>query len=116
MVNMEDCIFCRIVAKRLPAKFEFENDQLVAIQDINAQAPTHLLVIPKKHISRLDEVQESDHGLLGDLVLCAKNLACQRQLQEGFRLVLNNGPQAGQSVFHIHVHVLGGRAMRWPPG
>ena len=113
---MNNCLFCRIVAKELPAKFEYEDSSLIAIQDINPQAPTHLLIIPKRHIAKVDEVQDGDRALLGDMILKAKNLACDNKLDEGFRLVLNNGLKAGQSVFHIHMHLIGGRAMRWPPG
>ena len=113
---MKECLFCRIVTKELPAKFEYEGGSMVAIQDINPQAPTHLLIIPKKHISKVDEVEGSDRALLGDMILQAKNLAREKKLEEGYRLVLNNGLKAGQSVFHIHLHLLGGRAMHWPPG
>ena len=113
---MNSCLFCRIVAKELPAKFEYEDSSLIAIQDINPQAPTHLLVIPKRHISKMDELQDGDRTLLGDMILKAKKLAHENKLDEGFRLVLNNGSKAGQSVFHIHMHLIGGRTMHWPPG
>ena len=113
---MNDCLFCRIIAKTVPAKFEYEDQSIVAIQDINPQAPTHLLVIPKRHISKVDEAMENDCALLGQMIFRAKDLARARKLDEGFRLVLNNGSKAGQSVFHIHLHLLGGRVMTWPPG
>lgn len=113
---MNNCLFCRIIAKEFPAKFEYEDNSLVAIQDINPQAPTHFLIIPKRHISKMDEVQKSDCALLGDMMLKAKDLASKNKLDEGFRLVLNNGSKAGQSVFHIHLHLIGGRTMHWPPG
>jgi len=113
---MSDCLFCRIIARQIPAKFEYEGNLLVAIQDINPQAPVHLLVIPKRHITRVSDVEENDRLLMGEMILRAKELACARKLEEGFRLVLNNGSKAGQSVFHVHLHLLGGRNMTWPPG
>ena len=113
---MEDCLFCKILAKKIPANFEYESISLAAIHDINPQAPTHILVMPKKHIARISDVGEGDGKLLGEMVLCAKELARKRKLEEGYRLVFNNGPKAGQSVFHIHLHLLGGRLMSWPPG
>ena len=113
---MDECLFCNIIAKKIPAKFEYEGNSLVAIQDINPKAPVHLLVIPRKHISRLSQAEEADAPLLGEMILCGKRLAEERNLEEGFRLILNNGPKAGQSVFHIHLHLLGGRVMSWPPG
>ena len=113
---MSDCLFCRIITRQIPAKFEYEGNSLIAIQDINPQAPFHLLVIPKKHITHVSEAEENDGLLIGEMVLRAKELACARKLEEGFRLVFNNGPKAGQSVFHVHLHLLGGRNMTWPPG
>ena len=113
---MSDCLFCKIVAKKIPSKIEFENDTLIAIQDINPKAPTHLLVIPKKHISKVSELAASDGPLIGELILCAKEIAHQKGIENGFRLVFNNGAEAGQTVFHIHLHLLGGRRMTWPPG
>lgn len=112
----EDCIFCRVVEKKLPAQFEYEDETLVAIQDINPQAPVHLLVIPKRHIPKLNEASEADRLLLGNLIYRAKELARARRIEDGFRLVFNNGSKAGQSVFHVHLHLLGGRNMHWPPG
>ena len=102
---MADCLFCRIIAKEISAKFEYEGDSIVAIQDVNPQAPVHLLVLPKKHVARVSQVETQDSKLIGDMVLCAKELARKRNLEEGFRLVFNNGPKAGQSVFHIHLHL-----------
>lgn len=113
---MSDCLFCRIIARQIPAKFEYEDNTFVAIQDLHPQAPLHLLVIPRKHISRVSDVKENDRLLMGEMILRAKKLACERKLEEGFRLVFNNGPKAGQSVFHVHLHLLGGRNMTWPPG
>lgn len=114
---MKDCLFCKIIKKEIPSKIVFENDQLFAIEDINPQAPVHLLILPKKHMATLLEVQENDHNLMGSAFSIANQLAKQRQLdQAGFRLVINCGEGAGQSVFHIHFHLLGGRPMNWPPG
>jgi histidine triad (HIT) family protein len=113
---MNGCLFCRIIAKEIPAAFEYESDSLVAIRDINPQAPVHLLVVPKKHIERISQTDKSEAALLGEMIICAKEIAKQRGLKEGFRLVLNDGAIAGQSVFHIHLHLLGGREMAWPPG
>lgn len=113
---MSDCIFCQIIAKKIPAKFEYENDSFMAIQDINPQAPVHLLILPKKHISDINALKKEDASLVGNMILCAKELAYQKKVEAGYRLVFNNGAQAGQSVFHIHLHVLGGRSMKWPPG
>ena len=113
---MSDCLFCRIIARQIPAKFEYEDNSLVAIQDINPQAPVHLLIIPKKHINHVSDVEENDRSLIGEMIFRAKTLACTRKLEESFRLVFNNGAKAGQSVFHVHLHLLGGRNMAWPPG
>ena len=115
-MQRDDCLFCKIIAKKIPAKFAHEDEALAAIYDINPQAPVHLLVIPKKHISGVAEASVSDQALLGDMMLCARQLASERKLEKGYRLVLNNGTEAGQSVFHIHLHLLGGRKMTWPPG
>lgn len=113
---MSECLFCKVIAKNIPSKVEFENDALLAIQDINPQAPTHVLVLPKKHIARISDVDRKDALLIGDLILCARDIAQRKGLEEGYRLVFNNGPEAGQSVFHVHLHLLGGRRLRWPPG
>lgn len=113
---MDECLFCKIIKKQIPAKFELESDSIVAIRDIHPQAPAHLLIIPKKHIPQINQTAEADRALLGDLILCAKDLAKKKQIETGYRLVFNNGAAAGQSVFHIHLHLLGGRPMAWPPG
>lgn len=111
------CLFCKIAAKQIPAKIAFEDDELVAFHDINPGAPTHLLVIPRKHLTSLDEASADDQALLGKLLLACQRVAREQGIaQSGFRVVANTGPNAGQSVFHIHLHVLGGRAMAWPPG
>jgi histidine triad (HIT) family protein len=113
---MADCLFCKILDKQIPAKVVYEDDELIAIQDIHPQAPVHLLLLPKRHIERVADVRESDIAILGKMILQAKRLAESQKVDEGFRLVFNSGPQAGQSVFHIHLHLLGGRRMSWPPG
>jgi histidine triad (HIT) family protein len=113
---MEDCLFCKIGAKKIPAKIVYEDDRVFAFQDINPQAPTHILICPRKHIGALTDATQEDGALLGYLLLVAANLARERQLLEGYRTILNNGADAGQSVFHLHLHLLGGRAFRWPPG
>ncbi|NLU51152.1 MAG: histidine triad nucleotide-binding protein [Syntrophomonadaceae bacterium] len=112
---MADCLFCRIVARQLEAKVVFEDNKLVAIHDINPAAPVHILLIPKKHLGSLSEVSEEDVELLGHLQVTASRLARELNL-ESYRLVNNCGVSAGQSVFHIHYHLLGGRNFQWPPG
>jgi histidine triad (HIT) family protein len=114
---MEDCLFCRIIDHRIPANIVHEDEHAVAIQDIHPQAPVHLLVIPRKHLFALQEARAEDQALLGHLFLVAARLARERGLESrGYRTVINNGPWAGQSVSHLHVHVLGGRPFHWPPG
>ena len=113
---MNDCLFCRIVSGELLAAVVVEDEWAMAFRDINPQAPVHVLVIPKKHIGSLSEAPEEDTALLGRLLLLAKRVARDEGLDAGYRVVLNNGAAAGQSVFHIHAHVLGGRHMGWPPG
>ncbi|MCU0691431.1 MAG: histidine triad nucleotide-binding protein [Polyangiaceae bacterium] len=110
------CTFCKIARKELTARIVAETEDLVAFHDINPQAPTHLLVIPRKHISSLDASTDDDARILGRMLLLARTVAAQSGVEGGYRVVLNTGSSAGQSVFHIHVHVLGGRPMRWPPG
>ena len=113
----EDCLFCKIVAGEIPAAKVYENDRVVAFRDINPQAPTHVLVIPRAHIASLSESSEDDEALLGHLLLTAAFVAHGEGLgEDGYRTVINTGAGAGQSVFHIHVHVLGGRRLSWPPG
>lgn len=111
------CIFCDIIEKKIPAKVIYEDDRALAFEDIRPQAPVHTLVIPKKHISTNLEIQESDNNLIGHLFQVANNLAKEKGIAErGFRLVMNCNAEAGQTVFHIHLHILGGRLMHWPPG
>ncbi|MFZ5788611.1 MAG: histidine triad nucleotide-binding protein [Acidobacteriota bacterium] len=114
---MKSCLFCRIAAGEIPARVLFSDDELVAFHDIAPQAPVHVLVIPRRHIVSLAETSGEDHALLGRLLLGCTEAARRAGLEAGgFRVVANTGAQAGQSVFHLHFHVLGGRHMRWPPG
>jgi histidine triad (HIT) family protein len=113
---MSDCIFCKIVSGEIPANKLYEDDDLLAFGDMHPQAPTHFLVIPKKHINGPGDVGNEDAGLIGKLVEKAGKLAKENGIGSGFRLVMNNGADAGQTVFHLHMHVLGGRQMQWPPG
>ena len=114
---MNDCLFCRIVAGSIPAKLVYEDDQAVAFEDINPQAPVHVLVIPRRHIPSVAEFGSADAGLLGQLVQACVKIARNKGIAEsGYRIVTNTGPQAGQSVLHVHLHVLGGRHLAWPPG
>ena len=114
---MSDCIFCKIVSGDIPAEKVFENDHVIGFRDLNPQAPTHVLVIPKKHISTINDLQEEDKALVGEMYLAAKQIAADEGLSDdGYRTVMNRNEQAGQTVFHIHLHLLGGRRMQWPPG
>jgi histidine triad (HIT) family protein len=114
---MDDCLFCKVVEGKVPAKIVYQDESAVAIEDINPQSPVHLLVLPRKHLPSLKEAGAEDEALLGHLLLVAAQLARERGLEsKGYRTVINNGVWAGQSVFHLHVHVLGGRAFHWPPG
>ena len=111
------CLFCKIANKEIPAKIAHEDEDLVAFHDINPVAATHVLIIPKRHLVSLADATEADQALLGKMLLTAKRIAEQEgRTAEGFRTVLNTGPNAGQSVFHIHMHVIGGRPLAWPPG
>ena len=110
------CVFCRIAAKEISATIVLEDDELVAFRDLSPQAPTHVLVVPKRHIASLDEASKDDAALLGRMMLVAKEIAALDGLGAAYRVVNNCGSLAGQSVFHIHLHVLGGRPMAWPPG
>jgi histidine triad (HIT) family protein len=110
------CLFCKIVAREIPSQIIHEDDDIVAFRDVRPVAPTHVLVIPKKHVVALSETTIEDVSLLGQLLAGARDVAKQEGLINGYRVVVNNGPDAGQSVFHVHVHVLGGRALAWPPG
>ena len=112
-----DCLFCQIIAGDIPSTIVLQDEGAIAIRDVNPQAPTHILVIPREHIESLDDASQKDEALLGHLLRMAARIANQEGLSEGgYRTVINNGEGAGQSVFHLHVHVLGGRPMNWPPG
>ena len=113
---MDDCLFCKISRKEIPAKLVYENEEIFAIEDIQPQAPVHILICPRKHLVSLTEAAAEDAAMLGRLQLIAAKLAVDRKLTDGYRTVINNGRGAGQSVFHLHLHLLGGRAFRWPPG
>jgi histidine triad (HIT) family protein len=113
---MPDCIFCRIIRGDAPAKKVYEDERAFVFEDINPQAPTHVLIIPKKHIVGLKEARAEDAEIIGYLHMIAAQIARQRGIEDGYRTVFNVGPRAGQSVFHLHLHLLGGRSLRWPPG
>lgn len=113
---MEECLFCRIVSGQIPGAIVHQDERLMAFKDINPQAPMHVLIVPRRHIASLNDVTADDDGLIGEMVRRAAALAKERGFADGYRTVFNCGAQAGQSVFHIHLHVLGGRAMTWPPG
>jgi histidine triad (HIT) family protein len=110
------CLFCKIIAGEIPSKKVFEDDLTYAFRDINPQAPTHVLVLPRRHIASLAETNAEDQTLMGHLLLVAERIASSEGLSKGFRTVINTGPDGGQTVDHLHLHVLGGRAMHWPPG
>ena len=109
-------LFEKIIQRHIPADIVFEDDQVLAFKDINPAAPTHVLVIPKRPISRIDAANAEDQSLIGHLMLKAAEIARGLKLENGFRLVINNGPDGGESVRHLHCHILGGRALQWPPG
>ena len=112
-----NCLFCRIIDGEIPAELIHRDEQCVVIRDVNPQAPTHILVIPRDHLESLDDAARQDEMMLGHLLRTAARLANEQGLNEsGYRTVINTGAGAGQSVFHLHVHVLGGRQMNWPPG
>ncbi len=113
---MSDCVFCRIGRKEASAKLVYEDPDIFAFEDIHPQAPTHILICPRKHIASLAEASAADAPVLGRMFLVAAQLAADRNVTDGYRTILNNGRGAGQSVFHLHLHVLGGRPFRWPPG
>ena len=117
MPSNDKCLFCRIAAGEIPAKKVHEDADVVAFHDINPQAPTHILVIPRRHIPMLDDLTDADAATIGTTIVRASEIARELRLHDdGYRLVVNNGEGAGQTVFHIHVHVLGGRRFGWPPG
>ena len=111
-----DCLFCKIIAGTIPSKRLYEDDLAYAFADIDPKAPIHILIVPKKHIPSLAEANEEDAVLLGHLHVVAKKLAAEQNLGGGYRTVVNTGTDGGQTVFHLHLHLLGGRQMHWPPG
>ena len=113
---MSDCIFCRIVRGETPAHIVYQDDDVTAFHDLHPQAPTHVLIVPNRHIAGVAQVEPEDEPVLGKIVTVARQLAEEMDIVEGYRLVINNGSLAGQSVFHLHVHLLGGRRLSWPPG
>jgi histidine triad (HIT) family protein len=112
---MADCLFCRIISGEVPSKKVYEDAHTFAFEDLHPQGPTHVLVIPKKHITGLKEATPEDAELVGRCHLVAAQIARERSIEDGYRTVLNVGPRAGQSVFHLHVHLIGGRSLQWPP-
>ncbi|WP_018872662.1 histidine triad nucleotide-binding protein [Thioalkalivibrio sp. ALJ16] len=114
---MSDCVFCKIVAGEIPARVVFEDDTVLAFEDLNPQAPTHVLVIPKKHIATLNDLSAEDAPVIGAMARAAAGIARDRGFAEnGYRTVMNCNQDGGQTVYHIHMHVLAGRALNWPPG
>ena len=115
-MTAEKTLFAKIIDRELPADIVYEDDQALAFRDIHPAAPTHILIIPKKAIAQVEHMSAEDAPLFGHLVWVATQVARQLNLEDGYRLVMNNGRQGGQSVFHVHLHLLGGRALAWPPG
>jgi histidine triad (HIT) family protein len=111
-----DCLFCKVARKEIPAKIVYEDADVFAFEDISPQAPTHILICPRKHFASLNDAVAEDQIVLGKLHLVAAQIARDRNLLDGYRTVINSGRGAGQSVFHLHLHLLGGRSFRWPPG
>jgi histidine triad (HIT) family protein len=114
---MENCIFCKIINKEIPASMVFEDEKMIAFNDINPQAPIHILLIPREHFASLNDIPEEKKDILSHLLLKARQIAQEKEIAEkGYRIVLNTEKDSGQEVFHIHFHLLGGRRMHWPPG
>jgi histidine triad (HIT) family protein len=114
---MTDCLFCKIREGEIPCDKVYENDDIIAFRDVNPQAPTHVLIVPRKHIATVNDLEEDDKDIVGNMLLAAKKIAADEGIAEdGYRLVLNCNSKAGQTVFHIHMHLIGGRVMTWPPG
>ncbi|MBU0655114.1 MAG: histidine triad nucleotide-binding protein [Gammaproteobacteria bacterium] len=114
---MSNCLFCRIAAGEIPAKIAYEDNDVVAFHDINPQAPLHVVIIPRKHIATINDIEAGDAELVGKLYLAAQKIAADAgHAEDGYRVVMNCGADAGQSVFHIHLHLLAGRHLSWPPG
>jgi len=116
-MSEENCLFCKILAGEIPADIVYESDTAIAFRDINPQAPTHVLIIPRKHISTINDIENDDQAIVGSLYSAAREIAAAEGLSDaGYRTVMNCNEAAGQTVFHIHLHLLGGRALTWPPG
>jgi histidine triad (HIT) family protein len=114
---MADCLFCRVIRREIPASIVYEDDRLVAFSDINPQAPLHALIVPKRHIDSLNALTPQDDGLVGEMIRRAAAIAREKGFADrGYRTVFNTNAEAGQTVFHIHLHVLAGRGLTWPPG
>ena len=114
---MESCVFCKIISGDIPSEKVYEDDDLLAFEDLSPAAPVHVLIIPKKHMSTLRDIGEADRELIGAIFVAANKIAVEKGLaEEGFRIVANCGENGGQTVFHVHYHLLGGRRMEWPPG
>ena len=112
-----ECLFCKILAGDIPAEIIYESETTIAFRDINPQAPTHVLIIPRKHIATINEIDDSDQAIVGSLYSAARAIAAAEGIAaDGYRVVMNCNAAAGQTVFHLHLHLLGGRAMGWPPG
>ena len=117
MNHDSNCIFCKIIEKKLPSRIVYEDDTVTAFEDVNPQAPVHTLVVPKKHIPDIHSMTEADRELVGHLFFTARKIAEEKGLDaNGYRMVINNGRGAGQTVFHLHLHILSGRRFSWPPG
>ena len=116
-VDIQDCIFCKIISGEVPANIVLENDSILAFEDIEPQAPVHILIIPKKHITSINDIKFKDRDICGDMLLAAKQIAKISNINNsGYRTIFNTNEDGGQTVFHIHMHLLGGRKMKWPPG
>jgi len=114
---MKDCIFCKIINREIPTKIIFEDERILAFEDINPKAPVHILIIPKEHFASLNELPEEKRDILGYILLKARKIAQEKGIgKKGYRIVLNTAEDSGQEVFHLHFHLLGGRRMTWPPG
>lgn len=113
---MADCLFCKIIEGKIPSKKVYEDDKVLVIEDINPQAPTHFLILPKKHIEGVNKAKPEEAEIIGHSHLIAAKLGRERGIEDGYRTVYNVGPRSGQSVFHLHLHLLGGRDLKWPPG
>ncbi len=117
MYKTGNCIFCDIINRKIPSKIEYENNNVLVFQDINAQAPIHLLIIPKIHISTINDLQDEHYNIIGEMIFVAKQIAEKKKINDhGYRLIFNCNEAGGQTVFHIHLHLLGGRKFIWPPG